>query len=251
MRSLLRVGTCPGHLKRDSFKTRGRYALSSGTSVRAAPPAGRAIKVDQTNNSYIFPGVGLGDIAAGARRVTGNMFMAAAKALAELSPAKTDKDASLLPPAASLGEMPTSSLCRLISPLRRSSGLVRGEPYIGQGLGLGIVHQGGEFGDPRPGPVGDLPPLLAGGFGFVLGEGDADPDRDDPALGLAGVGQGIAHEVDPAALPRRAQDLGDGGLQPLLRVRDHQLGGAQAAAGARVIITSRSAPRRVTRPGRR
>jgi hypothetical protein len=66
-----------------------------------------------------------------------------------------------------------------------------------------------------------------------------------------GVGQGIAQELYPAALPRRAQDLGDGGLQPLLCVRDRQLGVAQAAAGARVIISSRSAPRRVTRLGRR
>ena len=43
---------------------------------------GRTFKVDQTNNSYIFPGVGLGAIAVHARRITDTMFMAAAKALA-------------------------------------------------------------------------------------------------------------------------------------------------------------------------
>ena len=58
--------------------------------------------IDQTNNSYIFPGFGLGVLAANARRVTDSMFMAAAKALAELSPARLDKSARLLPPVSEL-----------------------------------------------------------------------------------------------------------------------------------------------------
>jgi malic enzyme len=39
-------------------------------------------KLDQTNNSHVFPGVGLGVIAVKARRVRNEMFIAAAKALA-------------------------------------------------------------------------------------------------------------------------------------------------------------------------
>jgi malate dehydrogenase (oxaloacetate-decarboxylating) len=61
--------------------------------------------VAQTNNSYIFPGVGLGVIASRARRVTDKMFMAAALALAELSPAKQSADAPLLPPIGKLREV--------------------------------------------------------------------------------------------------------------------------------------------------
>ncbi|HEX5957074.1 MAG TPA: malic enzyme-like NAD(P)-binding protein, partial [Hyphomicrobiaceae bacterium] len=56
-------------------------------------------------NSYIFPGVGLGVLAAGARNVSDAMFMAAAKALATMSPAARatgDPDARLLPPVTEL-----------------------------------------------------------------------------------------------------------------------------------------------------
>ena len=66
---------------------------------------GRAFKVDQTNNSYIFPGVGLGVIAVRARRITDTMFMAAAKALAALSPARNDTGSNLLPPVTALREV--------------------------------------------------------------------------------------------------------------------------------------------------
>jgi hypothetical protein len=49
----------------------------------------------------------------------------------------------------------------------------------------------------------DLTPLFAGSLGTVLGEGGVDPGRDDAALGLADMGHGVAHEVDPAALHGR------------------------------------------------
>src|SRR6185436_8500497 len=66
---------------------------------------GRSVAVDQTNNSYIFPGVGLGAIAVQARRITDTMFMAAAKALAALSPARNDAGGNLLPPVTALREV--------------------------------------------------------------------------------------------------------------------------------------------------
>jgi hypothetical protein len=116
--------------------------------------------------------------------------------------------------AASLGKMPTTSLRRLISPLRRSS--VRAgwccvswrdaewEVHIGQDSSFGVVHQCGQLGHTRPQLIGRLSSLLARCLGIVLGEGSADPGGDDPALGLAGVRHGIAQEMNAASLPEPA-----------------------------------------------
>ncbi|MGC1547530.1 MAG: malic enzyme-like NAD(P)-binding protein, partial [Rhodanobacter sp.] len=78
--------------------TEGRALIGTGTPFPPVQYDGKTIKTDQTNNSYIFPGVGLGVIAIGARRVTDAMFMAAGRALAALSPTTTDKHGHLLPP---------------------------------------------------------------------------------------------------------------------------------------------------------
>ena len=59
-------------------------------------------RVAQTNNAYVFPGMGLGVLAVKARRVSDGMFAAAAKALAAISPALRDPAASLLPPVSDL-----------------------------------------------------------------------------------------------------------------------------------------------------
>src|SRR5436309_4441910 len=83
----------------------GRAVIGTGSPFPPLVRDGTRFKVDQTNNSYIFPGVGLGAIAARAGRVTDAMFMAAAKALAQMSPARTDPRANLLPPVTALREV--------------------------------------------------------------------------------------------------------------------------------------------------
>ena len=50
----------------------------------------------------------------------------------------------------------------------------------------------------------------------------------DAAAVLIGVSQRAAHEVDAAAPPGGAENLGDGGLQPLMGVGDDELDAAQA-----------------------
>src|SRR5271165_3440551 len=82
--------------------TEGRAVIGTGSPFPPLTRHGVKFKVDQTNNSYIFPGVGLGAIAVKASRVTDQMFMAAAKALAAASPARGDPTKNLLPPVSSL-----------------------------------------------------------------------------------------------------------------------------------------------------
>jgi malate dehydrogenase (oxaloacetate-decarboxylating) len=85
--------------------TDGRAVLGTGSPFPPLMRGGIKFKVDQTNNSYIFPGVGLGVIAVKARRVTDSMFMAAAKALTDMSPARANPNGNLLPPVTSLRDV--------------------------------------------------------------------------------------------------------------------------------------------------
>lgn len=82
--------------------TEGRALIGVGSPFPPMMRDGSRFKVDQTNNSYIFPGVGLGALAVGASRVSDGMFMAAAKALASSSPARDNPKHNLLPPVSAL-----------------------------------------------------------------------------------------------------------------------------------------------------
>ena len=63
----------------------GRAIVGVGSPFPLFERNGKILKVDQVNNSYIFPGIGLGAIASQARRISDGMFMAAAKTLAVFS----------------------------------------------------------------------------------------------------------------------------------------------------------------------
>lgn len=78
--------------------TDGRALVATGSPFPDVLLDGRTYPVSQCNNAYIFPGLGQGVIAAGARRVTDAMFLAAARALADCSPARDDPAAPLMPP---------------------------------------------------------------------------------------------------------------------------------------------------------
>jgi malate dehydrogenase (oxaloacetate-decarboxylating) len=90
---LLNKGTAFSDCERDTFAV--PLLLGDGAPVR----------VDQTNNSYVFPGIGLAAVATGARRISDGMLMAAARTLAEISPARRDPRANLLPPVTDLREV--------------------------------------------------------------------------------------------------------------------------------------------------
>jgi len=78
--------------------TEGRALVGTGTAFAPVDVGGKKVPIAQTNNSYIFPGLALGIVAAKARRVTDTMIKAAAQELVRHLPTQKDKQASLLPP---------------------------------------------------------------------------------------------------------------------------------------------------------
>ncbi len=77
--------------------TGGRALIAAGSPFPDVNYKGRKIRIAQCNNVYIFPAMGLALCATRARRVTDSLFLAAAHALAEQSPAASDPSAPLLP----------------------------------------------------------------------------------------------------------------------------------------------------------
>jgi malate dehydrogenase (oxaloacetate-decarboxylating) len=88
--------------------TEGRALVGTGSPFDTVEWQGKKIKIDQTNNSYIFPGLALGIISCRARYVSDTMIMAAARSLASLSPTIKDIQANLLPEMATIRSV---SLC--------------------------------------------------------------------------------------------------------------------------------------------
>jgi malate dehydrogenase (oxaloacetate-decarboxylating)(NADP+) len=77
--------------------TGGRALFACGSPYNPVTFGSKTFVPRQGNNSYIFPGVGLGAIASGSRLVTDEMFMAAAHTLAYLVNQEDIQQGSLYP----------------------------------------------------------------------------------------------------------------------------------------------------------
>ncbi|MFG1172042.1 NAD-dependent malic enzyme [Erwiniaceae bacterium CAU 1747] len=77
--------------------TDGNALVATGSPFAPVIWKDKTYPIAQCNNSYIFPGIGLGVIASGATRVTDSMLMAASRALAECSPLANDGSGPVLP----------------------------------------------------------------------------------------------------------------------------------------------------------
>ncbi|ALM66128.1 NAD-dependent malic enzyme [Vibrio parahaemolyticus] len=78
--------------------TNGEALVATGSPFDPVVHEGRSYPIAQCNNSYIFPGIGLGVLAVNAKRVTDEMLMESSRALATCSPLAINGRGALLPP---------------------------------------------------------------------------------------------------------------------------------------------------------
>ena len=77
--------------------TEGKALVATGSPFAPVEYNGELFPIPQCNNSYIFPGIGLGVIAAKATRITDAMLSVSSEMLAESSPRANTGKGSLLP----------------------------------------------------------------------------------------------------------------------------------------------------------
>lgn len=96
----------PASLSEDILKwTQGRALIASGGSAHAIDHGGRHRRIGQCNNVFVFPGMGLGIIASGAKRVLPSFFHAAARAVSQTVTPEAMREGELMPPLPRLREV--------------------------------------------------------------------------------------------------------------------------------------------------
>lgn len=88
--------------------TNGNVVIATGSPFAPVQFEGKTYPIAQCNNSYIFPGIGLGVIASKARLISDEMLMAASNALAAASPLASGDSEELLPPLTQIKELSKS-----------------------------------------------------------------------------------------------------------------------------------------------
>ncbi len=78
--------------------TDGKAIIATGSPFGPVSHNGERHPIAQCNNSYIFPGIGLGVLAVRANRISDEMLLASSEILAEASPRGATGTGDLLPP---------------------------------------------------------------------------------------------------------------------------------------------------------
>lgn len=85
--------------------TNGQALVATGSPFEPVPHNGELIRIGQCNNVFVFPGVGLGVLASGAREVLPSFFTAAAKAVSKQVSQSDLNKGILFPPIEKLNEV--------------------------------------------------------------------------------------------------------------------------------------------------
>lgn len=85
--------------------TDGNVIVATGSPFKPVEYNGKSFPIAQCNNSYIFPGIGLGVIASKAKLISDEMLMATSNALADASPLALGESEDLLPPLTTIAEL--------------------------------------------------------------------------------------------------------------------------------------------------
>jgi len=102
-------------LPRDAIRwSGGRAIVATGSPFDPVAYNGQKYKIGQCNNFFIFPGIGLGVTAGHIRRLTDNMFLAAAKALASKLPDDSTAHGSVSPELGSIRDYSHAVACEVI-----------------------------------------------------------------------------------------------------------------------------------------
>ena len=76
----------------------GRAIFASGSPFAPVTYGGKVLRPAQGNNAYVFPGIGLGAVACRARTLPDELFLVAARTLANLVRQKDLDEGALYPP---------------------------------------------------------------------------------------------------------------------------------------------------------
>jgi malate dehydrogenase (oxaloacetate-decarboxylating) len=104
--------------------TDGRALVATGSPVGSVEWDGRIHGIGQSNNAFVFPGLGLGVIVTEAREVPDELFLAAADTLTHAVDDDRLQYGGLFPPTSSLCEVSRASAIRVV-PEARDLGLGR------------------------------------------------------------------------------------------------------------------------------
>lgn len=85
--------------------TEGDVIIATGSPFEPVEYKGKVFPIAQCNNSYIFPGIGLGVVSANINRITDEMLMAASEMLAQASPLANAAAGELLPPLIEIADL--------------------------------------------------------------------------------------------------------------------------------------------------